>query len=72
MKMASEILPSAAEDVGKLQRKASSAVVTRAQSKEKTGLNGPDIKANLKNERVNNKSTSPAIPLLTPLYTYIS
>lgn len=61
MKMASEITPSAAEDVGKLQRKAFSAVVTRAQLKEITGLNGPDIKADLKHEEVNSRPTSPAV-----------
>ena len=44
MKMASEITPFAAEDVGKLQRKAFSAVVTRVQSKERVSPNRPDLK----------------------------
>lgn len=55
MKMAREFTPSAAEDVGKLQRKAFSAVVTRSQSKGRTGPNRPDIKAEIKHEGANSR-----------------
>lgn len=54
------VRPSATESVGKLQRKAFSAVVTRAQSK-RTGTSGPDIKAEIKADGVN-KPTSPDVP----------
>ncbi|RXN38928.1 gag-pol fusion poly [Labeo rohita] len=59
MKTASEITSSAAENVVKLQRKAFSAVITRSQSKERTGPIGPDIKADLKLKGVNGSPTSP-------------